>query len=165
MTAIEFNHAIVGERVVLKSFAYNLTQNADRANDLVQDTYLKALMYKDKFQESTNLRAWLHTIMKNTFINDYRKNKKALALSSEKESNKNMSLFRTVSHNNPDEQLIAKEIVAEIGQLSEQYKTPFIQYYNGYQYDEIAEQLQLPLGTVKSRIFLARKALMSKIKQ
>ncbi len=164
MTGIEFNHAILRENIVLKSFAYQLTKNKEEANDLVQDTYYKAMVYRDKFKESTNLRAWLHTIMKNTFINDYRKKLKSQKLVLERESNQTMSLFRTVSHDNPDQELIAKEIIQEISRLQDQYKIPFIQYLCGFQYDEIARKLNLPIGTIKSRIFLARKLLIFSLK-
>ena len=73
MTAIEFNTRIINEKQALKNFAISLTHNTDDALDLVQDTFMKAITYREKFQDNTNLKSWLFTIMKNTFINNYRR--------------------------------------------------------------------------------------------
>ncbi|CAN5450955.1 hypothetical protein BH10BAC1_BH10BAC1_16950 [soil metagenome] len=73
MTAIEFNQQLVNQRTPLKNFAYSLTSNTEEAQDLVQETFLKALKYRDKFADASNLKAWLYTILKNTFINGYRR--------------------------------------------------------------------------------------------
>lgn len=163
MTAIEFNSRILGEKQSLKNFALSLTHNSDDALDLLQDTYLKAITYREKFEESTNLKAWLFTIMKNTFINSYRRAVKTRAII---QANADLAMARAFKNNHQDiteSRLAAKDIISKIENLDDQYKIPFTRYYNGYKYEEIAEEMQLPLGTVKSRIFLARKQLMNTI--
>lgn len=163
MTAIEFNTKILGERQSLKNFALSLTHNTDDALDLVQDTFVKAITYRDKFEESTNLKAWLFTIMKNTFINSYRR---AVKTNQIMQSNADIAMARAFKDNYNDmteSRIAAKEILKKIEGLDDQYKIPFTKHYNGYKYEEIAKEMQLPLGTIKSRIFLARKILMTAI--
>lgn len=163
MTAIEFNTRILNEKQSLKNFALSLTRNNDDALDLVQDTYVKAITYRDKFEDSTNLRAWLFTIMKNTFINSYRRAVKTKQIIL---TNADMAMARAFKNNHQDiteSRLAAKDILSKIENLEDQYKIPFTRYYTGFKYEEIAQEMQLPLGTVKSRIFLARKQLMTSI--
>lgn len=163
MTAIEFNSRILSEKQSLKNFAMSLTHNSDDALDLLQDTYLKAITYREKFEESTNLKAWLFTIMKNTFINSYRRAVKTREII---QANADLAMARAFKNNHQDiteSRLAAKDIISKIENLDDQYKIPFTRYYNGYKYEEIAEEMQLPLGTIKSRIFLARKQLMNTI--
>ncbi|MDI9340570.1 MAG: sigma-70 family RNA polymerase sigma factor [Sediminibacterium sp.] len=164
MTAIEFNTKLVGERISLKNFALSLTHNPDDALDLLQDTYVKALTYREKFEESTNLKAWLFTIMKNTFINSYRRSVKTKALISKGDDLALNRAYKQNSYNHSEDRLSAKEIIKRIEKLDEQYKLPFTRYYTGYKYEEIAHEMKLPLGTVKSRIFTARKQLMDALK-
>lgn len=161
MTAIEFNTRILHENTSLKNFALSLTHNVDDALDLLQDTYVKAIRYRDKFEDSTNLKAWLFTIMKNTFINAYRRNAKSKQLISKGDEVALNRAFKQVSYDHSESRLNAKEIIRHIETLDEQYKVPFIRYYNGYKYEEIAREMSLPLGTIKSRIFIARKILMN----
>lgn len=163
MTAIEFNTRIIGERTPLKNFALSLTHNAEDALDLLQETYLKALSYRSKFEDNTNLRAWLFTIMKNTFINSYRREVKSKQLISKGDDNALNRAFSQNSYDHSESRMNAKEIVKKIEALPEDYKIPFTRFYNGYRYEEIASQLSLPLGTVKSRIFIARKLLMEQL--
>lgn len=158
MTTLEFNARILKEKSSLKNFALSLTHNSDDALDLLQDTYLKAIVYRRQFEDSTNLRAWLFTIMKNTFINAYRRNLRMKQLISKGDS---FALSNASQQSNHSEgRMIAKEIIHHIELLDEQYKVPFTRYYTGYKYEEIAREMRLPLGTVKSRIFIARKLLM-----
>lgn len=164
MTAIEFNIRIMNEKSSLKNFALSLTHNSEDALDLLQDTYVKAITYREKFEDSTNLRAWLFTIMKNTFINAYRRNVKTRALIVKGDDNALNRAFKQNSYNHSESKLNAKEIIKHIEKLDDDYKVPFTRYYNGYKYEEIAQEMQLPLGTVKSRIFIARKILMGALK-
>ncbi len=76
MTQIQFQNSLTSLHSKLYYFALSLTSDSDKARDLVQETYLKALTYRDKFSADTNLMAWVYTIMKNTFINEYRRNVK-----------------------------------------------------------------------------------------
>jgi RNA polymerase sigma factor (sigma-70 family) len=161
MTAIEFNTRILHENAPLKNFALSLTHNLEDALDLLQDTYVKAITYRDKFQDSTNLKAWLFTIMKNTFINSYRRNVKTRQLITKGDDVAMARAFKQNTHNHTESRLNAKEIIKKIDGLEDQYKVPFTRYYNGFKYEEIAREMHLPLGTVKSRIFIARKILMN----
>lgn len=165
MTAIEFNTRIISERSSLKSYALSLTHNLEDAQDLLQDTYLKAIKYRAKFEDSTNLRAWLFTIMKNTFINAYRRNTKIKKLVSTGDELALNRAFKQNSYEQSESRINAKAIIKEINGLNDEYKVPFTRYYNGYKYEEIAHEMNLPLGTVKSRIFLARKILMKSLEQ
>jgi RNA polymerase sigma-70 factor (ECF subfamily) len=165
MTAVEFNTRLVNERQSLKNFALSLTRNTDDALDLLQDTYVKAISYRAKFEDSTNLKAWLFTIMKNTFINSYRRAVKTKQIM---QSNADLAMARAWKNNYQDiteSRIDSKDIIKRIEKLDDQYKIPFTRYYNGYKYEEIAQEMQLPLGTVKSRIFLARKQLMVAIEK
>jgi len=164
MTAIEFNTRIMNEKSSLKNFALSLTHNTDDALDLLQDTYVKAITYREKFEDSTNLKAWLFTIMKNTFINAYRRNVKTKQIISKGDDIQLNRAFKQNSYDHSESRMNAKEIIKKIESLDEDYKVPFTRYYNGYKYEEIAHEMQLPLGTVKSRIFIARKILMESLK-
>jgi RNA polymerase sigma factor (sigma-70 family) len=163
MTAIEFNTRILGEKQPLKSFALSLTHNSEDALDLLQETYLKALSYRSRFEDNTNLRAWLFTIMKNTFINAYRREVKTKQLISKGDEVALNRAFSQNSYDHSESRMNAKEIVSRIEALPEEYKIPFTRFYNGFRYEEIASQMHLPLGTIKSRIFIARKILMQQL--
>ena len=165
MTATEFNTRILDERRALRSFALSLTHNTDDASDLVQDTYVKAITYMEKFEDSTNLKAWLFTIMKNTFINSYRRAIRTKEIIQTGTDFSMMKAFKKNSVDDSEARMGAKEIIREINSLDDQYKIPFTRYYNGYKYEEIAHDMKLPLGTVKSRIFMARKQLMAALKE
>jgi len=164
MTAIEFNTRIIQEKSSLRNFALSLTHNSEDAHDLLQDTYVKAITYRSKFEDSSNLRAWLFTIMKNTFINAYRRNVKTKSLISKGDDIAMNRAFKQNSYDHSDSRMNAKEIIRHIESLDDDYKVPFTRYYNGYKYEEIAKEMHLPLGTVKSRIFIARKILMESLK-
>lgn len=165
MTAIEFNQQLINQRFSLKSFAYSLTLNNDEAQDLVQETYLKAIKYRNKFADATNLKAWLYTIMKNTFINSYRRSVKTRQIIQQTDD---LSLVKPIKGANTadaESQINEKQITKAIEALHDEYKIPFTRYYDGFKYKEIADELNLPIGTVKSRIFLARKKLMTDLKE
>jgi RNA polymerase sigma-70 factor (ECF subfamily) len=165
MTAIEFNQQLINQRTPLKNFAYSLTLNSEEAQDLVQETYLKALKYRDKFADASNLKAWLYTIMKNTFINTYRRSVKTRQIITQTDD---LSLIKPLSGSNSpsaESQINLKHINKAVESLDEEYKIPFMRYFDGYKYKEIADELDLPIGTVKSRIFLARKKLMTDLKE
>ena len=164
MTAIEFNHKILSLKDNLQYFAYSLTSNHEDANDLIQDTFVKALVHKDKFDPATNLKAWIYTIMKNTFINKYRKDTKVKTI-----IDNTKDLFFLNNSNNtltvaPDSKYNHGELLREVNSLQDEHRIPFQMHFQGYKYKEIAEQLDLSIGTVKSRIFFGRKKLMGKLK-
>jgi RNA polymerase sigma-70 factor (ECF subfamily) len=163
MTAIEFNYQLTSLSSSLERFAYSLTTNREDARDLVQETFVKAISYRDKFAEDTNLKAWTFTIMKNTFINNYRRLAKANTTFDNKSDLYLMNLNRESGFESPETFLSAKEIEKHIEKLEDEFKVPFNMHLQGYKYKEIADNLGLKIGTVKSRIFFTRKKLMNSL--
>jgi RNA polymerase sigma factor (sigma-70 family) len=163
MTAVELTYEITSMRSTLQLFTRKFTTDREESSDLVQDTILKALMYKEKFTKGTNLKGWLFTIMRNTFINNYRKNQR------EKTSRDNtkdlyfLNVEDTHTFNCPDTRYEYQDIWKQVNELREELFTPFKMYTSGYKYHEIAEHLHLPIGTVKNRIFHARKEIQKKL--
>lgn len=163
MTTYDFNQQLIDFQRPLKSFAYGFTNNEEEANDLLQETFLKALTYKDKFQERTNLKAWLYTIMRNTFINNYRKAMRANTIIDQTDEQYFINTADRKGFADPDSTFSFNQISHIVGDLEDDYRVPFTMYNTGFKYKEIASQLELPIGTIKSRIFLARKKLMSSL--
>jgi RNA polymerase sigma factor (sigma-70 family) len=163
MSTLEFNQMLLSNADFLKPFAINLTRDSEAANDLFQDTLYKALVNREKFNVGTNIKAWLFTIMRNIFINNYRRKAKQKTIF-DNSPNDFLINQNQVSINNTAESAIkTKEINKSIQELPEIYKTPFLLYFDGYKYNEIAEVLVEPLGTIKSRIHFARKLLKEQI--
>lgn len=163
MTALEFNYQVTTFQDKLSAFAQSLTKDEEDAKDLFQETVLKAMKYRDKFASPTNLKAWLYTIMKNTFINDYRRKKLVTMVHDDSPNdfvlNSERSTLQTqTSH------LYTEEILNKIESLDADYRIPFTKYLEGFKYKEISEALNLPLGTVKSRIYVARQQLMEQLR-
>jgi RNA polymerase sigma-70 factor (ECF subfamily) len=163
MTAIEFNHKLLGLKDNLQYFAYSLTSNQDDAEDLIQDTYLKAITHKDKFDPTTNLKAWIYTIMKNTFINKYRKDTKVNTVIDNTKDLYYLNNSSISDGNAPETIYNSSELEKVIEALHDDHKIPFQMHFQGYKYKEIADYLNLSIGTVKSRIFFSRKKLMGKL--
>lgn len=164
MTAMEFNHQLIGLESKLEKFAYSLTSNREEAQDLLQETFLKALSHRDKFVGYSNLKAWTFTIMKNTFINNYRKQQKENTHNDNTKNNFFINLTKDISPTRPDSELSVTEINKKIEELPEEFKKPFKMFLAGFKYKEIADKLDLKIGTVKSRIFFTRKRLMENLK-
>ena len=162
MSQQEFNQALIELEPNLERFAYSLTANREDARDLLQETYLKALTYKDKFEDNTNIKAWTFTIMKNTFINNYRKSVKQ---STTFDGSTNQFLINSKPDSfGPDAMYSHSEISKKINELDDEFRIPFQMHTSGYKYKEIAEKLNLKIGTVKSRIFFSRQKLMTVLK-
>lgn len=159
MTQIQFNNALLSLSNKLHYYALSLTSDTDKANDLLQETFMKALAYRDKFKQNTNFKAWVYTIMKNTFINDYRRKVKKNSMFDNSNNDYHLLFSKDKVYPAPDSFYSSKEITKSINALDNEYKVPFTMFIDGYKYIEIAEELNLPLGTVKSRIFFARKKL------
>jgi RNA polymerase sigma factor (sigma-70 family) len=165
MSVLEFNQLLVRDAEFLKPFAVTLTHDSEDAKDLFQETLYRALANKERYSIGTNIKAWLYTIMRNVFINNYRKKTK----------------HNTVFDNTPEEALInstqaatlndaiasinIKEIQEAIIKLPGIFKAPFVLHFDGFKYYEIAGMLNEPLGTIKSRIHFARKLLKSQIER
>ncbi len=163
MTALEFSHNLSALRPTLKSFTYRFTSNREESQDLVQDTILKALTYRDKFRQDTNLKGWLFTIMRNTYINKYRK---AQREKTSHDDSKELHRLHVEDHhtfNRPGESVEFKEIWRTMNSVREDLLVPFRMHLSGYKYEEIASHLGIPVGTVKNRIFHARKEIQKKL--
>lgn len=163
MTAIEFNHKVLSLKDNLRYFAYSLTSNYDDANDLIQDTFLKALTNKEKFDPSTNLKAWMYTIMKNTFINKYRKDVKMNTIIDTTDDLYYLNISKKTEDVSPESEMNHSELEKVVNDLEDEHRIPFMMHFNGFKYKEIADKLNLSIGTVKSRIFFSRKKLMERL--
>jgi len=164
MTLHEFNHRMLSLQDSLQYYAYSLTSNNDDANDLLQDTFFKALSNKDKFDPATNMKAWAYTIMKNTFINNYRKARRANTIIDDSQDLYYINSNQQTVSISPDSEFNHGEIMKTIRSLDDDQRVPFEMHVAGYKYKEIAKDLDLPIGTVKSRIFLTRNKLSEKLK-
>jgi RNA polymerase sigma-70 factor (ECF subfamily) len=165
MSTIEFHQNLNFLTDSLNAFAYSLTKNMEDARDLYQETAFRALNNKEKFRPETNFKAWTFTIMKNIFINNYRKKVKSNTFLDSTENG--FFLDSSTSHksyNDGGKNMLMKELAIMINELEDNIRIPFMLHHEGYKYNEISEMFDLPLGTVKSRIFFARKALKDKIK-
>ncbi|MBS0028539.1 RNA polymerase sigma factor [Chitinophaga sp. 22321] len=163
MSSVEFNTLLIGNADFLKPFAFTLTKDAEQAKDLYQETLFRALSNQEKYLEGTNIRAWLFTIMRNIFINHYRKKLKHRMVAEPSASDFFINYQQNTVSNKAASNLQMKDIHVAVYHLPNIFKKPFMLYYEGYKYFEIANILQEPLGTIKSRIHFARKILKSQV--
>jgi RNA polymerase sigma factor (sigma-70 family) len=159
-----FNLNIFSHKDSLFSFAFSFTKDTDDANDLFQETMLKAINYSSQFKEGTNLKAWLYTIMRNTFINNYRKSSKTDRIMTVTDDLTSDKLFLSASINGSEGKFVMDDIYKALERLQPEYYTPFIKYFEGYKYHEIADELNIPIGTVKTRIHVARQILKKQLR-
>jgi len=164
MDSQAFNLNIFSHKDSLYAFAFSFTRDAEDANDLFQDTMLKAINYASQFKEGTNLKAWLYTIMRNTFINSYRKSAKTTAIMTVTDDLTSDKLFLSATLNSSEGKFVMDDIYKALKKLQPEYYTPFIKYFEGFKYHEIAEELQIPIGTVKTRIHVARQLLKKQLR-
>lgn len=164
MSQLEFYSRFDQLSTLLQSFAYNLTKNTEDAKDLFQETAFRAMTNRDKFRPGTNLKAWLFTIMKNIFINNYRKKAKANTIMDSTDNLYYLNSGKESIGNGAESNIMMEELIQMISGLDDSIRVPFLMHYQGFKYQEIADHLDLPLGTVKSRIFFARKELKELIK-
>lgn len=143
----------------LKAFSMKLTGNSDDAEDLYQDTALRIITNADKYRQGTNFKAWAVTIMRNIFINNYRKKVRRNLIIDQTPNNYYINSGERPIANDGETLVAYKELVEMVDRLPDDFKIPFMMAYQGYKYDEIAEELGSPLGTIKSRIFFARRKL------
>jgi len=163
MSTAEFGQLIDREYEFLNQLAMKLTKQKDDAEDLIQDTYYKALKNKDKFATGTNLKGWLYTIMKNTFINNYRRKRNQNTFVDETDSQYFLNSKEASKGMHTEANVDNEYIMNQIDSIEKHYTDAFFMHYEGYKYEEIAEHFNIPLGTVKSRIFLARQKMMEKL--
>ena len=158
----KFQSNLMNLQANLLNFAYMLTSNRDDAYDLLQDTTLKALDNEDKYAKNTNFKGWVFTIIRNIFINNYRRAGRAATVVDTTENLYHLNLCQESGIETPEGAYGVNEISAAIDEIADEYRIPFVMHVQGYKYNEIAEHMNLPLGTVKSRIFFARKKLQSR---
>jgi len=159
-----FKSLVLGMQSNLLSFALKLTLNKDEARDLVQDTTLKALNNEEKFVDNANFKGWMLTIMRNIFINNYRKTSRENTMIDTTEDLYHLNLSQDSGMVSPEGVFAINEISAIIAGFPADYREPFSLHVAGYKYEEISERLSMPLGTVKSRIFFTRKRLREILK-
>ncbi|MCJ0742209.1 RNA polymerase sigma factor [Pedobacter montanisoli] len=164
MTQVQFNNQLNEYSGSLQSFALNFTKDIEDANDLVQDTLLKAVTYYNKFKEGTNLKGWLFTIMRNTFINNYRRTIKTNAIITQSDDISSAHLYYSASKNTAERKFVLGDIHKALATLQPEYQVPFVKYFEGFKYHEIADELNIPIGTVKTRIHVARGILKKYLK-
>ncbi len=159
MTTLQFNDHLLSLQERLHYFALRLTANDEDARDLLQETTLKALTYQKQFTANTNFKAWVFTIMKNTFINNYRRNQKTRNTFDGNDDAMRSAYRNNFASETPEMVQSVVEMNGYINKLDDDFRIPFKMHTDGYKYKEIAEHLDLPIGTVKSRIFFTRKKL------
>ena len=158
MTTIEFNQLVNKIESLLFGFAMRLTRNKENAKDLMQETLMRCYDKRNRFKMGTNFKSWATTVMYNSYINHYRKRKTRNKVIKPIEDFNYMVENKSVE-GNAYSRIMMKELRNIVGNLSKDYQVPFDMFVQGFQYDEIAQKLELPMGTVKSRIFYARKKL------
>lgn len=163
MATIDFNQLLVNNTEFLKPFAITLTRDNEIAKDLLQETIYRALANKEKYNVGTNIKAWLYTIMRNIFINNYRRKAKQNTIFDSTPNEFLLNYNQVTTNNAAEGALKMKDIQAAIHELPAIFRSPFMLYFEGYKYHEIADMLNEPLGTIKSRIHFARKLLKEQL--
>lgn len=164
MDTVNFKRELLEAQSELQRFAYKLTNDKEEANDLLQETSLKALVNIDKYEPDTNFKGWLFTIMRNIFINNYRKTVRDQTFVDRTDNLYHLSLPQDAGFESTESAYDTKEIRRAVNALPKEYRVPFAMHVSGFKYREIADKLSLPLGTVKSRIFFTRQRLQLQLK-
>lgn len=159
MNTLQFQKKLLGMQDNMCSFALSLTANMADAEDLMQDTSLRVLNNRDKFKDNVNFKGWVLTVMRNIFINNYHRLARTQAVIDSSADPYNVPAYGNVESATPESAMTINEITDSIEMLPNNLREPFSMHISGYKYNEIADELGLPLGTVKSRIFLARQSL------
>lgn len=164
MDSVTLEKELLSLQPNLYNYARQLTLCVEDAEDLVQETMYKILKNAKMFVKETNFKGWAFTILKNIFINDYRKESKRKQINDVTPNDYFLNLTNVYAQETPDMVLSVKEINKVIGSFPDELRVPFNYYMVGYSYQEIADKLEIPLGTVKSRIFFARKRMQKVLK-
>lgn len=164
MRTANFAQNLLSLQPELLNFAYKLTADHEEANDLLQETSLKALDNEDRYTDETNFKGWIYTIMRNIFINNYRKTLRDQTYVDTTDNQYFLNQGIDVEVDSTEVAYDLKEIRHIVNGLSKEYRVPFAMYVSGFKYREIADRLGLPLGTVKSRIYITRQKLQQDLK-
>lgn len=159
-----FESRLVALQKNMLNFALTLVQDMDQAKDLVQETLLRALDNRDKYYDNINFKGWIFTIMHNLFVNNYRRWLRNHTIVDHTQNLYHLNIPRDSGQETSEGTYTIAEINKAIGSFTDDYRLPFTMHISGYKYEEIARKLNLPLGTVKSRIFFARKRLQALLK-
>ena len=164
MRTTTFTQNLLSVQTELLHFAYKLTADREEANDLLQETSLKALDNEEKYVAETNFKGWIYTIMRNIFINNYRKTLRDQTYVDTTDNQYFLNQGIDIEVDSTEVAYDLKEIRHIVNGLSKEYRVPFAMYVSGFKYREIADRLGLPLGTVKSRIYITRQKLQQDLK-
>ena len=164
MTTFNFSQDLLSMQPELRRFAFKLTSNYEEANDLLQETFLKALDNIEKYVPDTNFKGWMHTIMRNIFINNYRKVVRDQTFIDQTDNSFHLNLPQNSGFESTEGNYDLKEIRKIVAALPKEYRIPFEMFVSGFKYREIAEKMSLPIGTIKSRIFFTRQRLQKELK-
>lgn len=159
MNQTEFTLILSKHSEFLLSHALKFTNDEDDAKDLMQETLIKGMRFAEKFDEGTNLKGWLYVIMKNTFINDFRKHTKKKELITTDDEISSAQLKTSATVNTSTTTFAMEDISKAMDSIKPEYSIPFQMHFEGYKYEEIAEELDIPVGTVKTHIHQARLGL------
>jgi RNA polymerase sigma-70 factor (ECF subfamily) len=165
MVINDFNRLIITNSEFLKPFATTLTKDHETAKDLLQETLYRALANKEKYKIGTNIKAWLYTIMRNIFINNYRRRLNQQVVFDNSLNDFLLDYNQVSLSNSAESNLRIKEVQAAIYRLPDLFRNPFLLYFDGFKYSEISQMLSEPLGTIKSRIHFARKLLKEQVER
>ena len=155
----DFADRVISHGPALRGYALSLTRDSVDAQDLLQDTYCRAVSNRDKFSQGTNLGAWLHSIMRNSFFNKYRQDRRRKTVATNTQDDRYAELPDQTTRNGGERALAERDMLAAIARLPRDLREPFLLHYEGHKYSEIAERERTPIGTVKTRIHAARKSL------
>lgn len=165
MSIVDFDQILINNTEFLRPFAFTLTRDQEAAKDLVQETLFRALANKEKYNIGTNIKAWMYTIMRNIFINNYRRKSKQNTIFDHTVNDFLINANQGAVGNEAIAKLNMKEVMEAVQKLPEIFRNPFLLYFDGFKYHEIADMLHEPLGTIKSRIHFARKLLKAQIER
>ena len=164
MRTANFAQDLLSVQTELLNFAYKLTADREEANDLLQETSLKALDNEDKYTAETNFKGWIYTIMRNIFIYNYRKALRDQTYVDQTDIQFYLNQNIDIEGDSTEGSYDLKEMRRIVNALPKEYRIPFSMYVSGFKYREIADKLGLPLGTVKSRIYFTRQKLQEELK-
>lgn len=165
MSSTELTRELSSISGPLYAFAYRLTKNREDAQDLYQETAVRAIHNRHQYTPGTNMKGWLRTIMKNTFINGYRKNMKHNTIIDLTDDLYYINSGISTTRNDAESNIMMNELSAMVDSLNDSLRVPFKLHYLGHKYQDIADMLHIPLGTLKSRLYFARKILKKKVKR
>ena len=164
MRTANFAQDLLSVQTELLNFAYKLTADREEANDLLQETSLKALDNEDKYTAETNFKGWIYTIMRNISTNNYRKALRDQTYVDQTDNQFYLNQNIDIEGDSTEGSYDLKEMRRIVNALPKEYRIPFSMYVSGFKYREIADKLGLPLGTVKSRIYFTRQKLQEELK-